>query len=243
MLGGLAVSGMNEVEYVENGMAAVDTYAAVGPDSSAATWSLSGADADDFSISAGGELTFNASPDFEMPADSDMDNVYNVTVNANDGTNDAGRSVTITVTNENEPGEITLSPAQPRVGAGLNATLMDPDGGVTNESWQWAREDVGGYTNIPGATSASYTPVEADEGQHLRVTVSYSDATGPQGPLQKQTENAVEAESLLARYDADDSGEIEKEEARAAVTDYFNGVIGKEEAREVIKLYFQAGAS
>ena len=49
------------------------------------TWSLSGADADQFNIGnqtggTPGELTFKAQPDFEDPADADTDNVYEFTV-------------------------------------------------------------------------------------------------------------------------------------------------------------------
>ena len=42
------------------------------------------------------------------PADANTDNIYMVMVNANDGTNDAMKAVTVRVTNEDEPGEVTL---------------------------------------------------------------------------------------------------------------------------------------
>ena len=41
-------------------------------------------------------------------------------------------------------------------------------------------------------------------------------------------------------YDADDNGKIEKNEAIAAVRDYFNGKINKEEAIAIIRLYFSS---
>ena len=40
--------------------------------------------------------------------DADMDNVYMVTIMANDGTYDAMRMVTVTVTNEMELGRLTV---------------------------------------------------------------------------------------------------------------------------------------
>ena len=43
----------------------VTTYSAAGPDAADATWSLSGADAGDLSISSAGVLTFMASPNYE----------------------------------------------------------------------------------------------------------------------------------------------------------------------------------
>ena len=63
------------------------------------TWALSGADADDFSIS-GGVLEFTSPPDYEAPTDANTDNVYMVTVMANNGNGDAERDVYVTVTND-----------------------------------------------------------------------------------------------------------------------------------------------
>ena len=60
-----------------------------------ASWSTSGRDGGDFVISELGELRFRYSPDHERPADSDRDNVYEVTVRASDGQGlrHAGRAV------------------------------------------------------------------------------------------------------------------------------------------------------
>ena len=56
------------------------------PPNARVTWSLSGADAARFEISDDGELRFaGLAPDFEAPADSDGDNVYDVTVSATMG--------------------------------------------------------------------------------------------------------------------------------------------------------------
>ena len=72
----------------------------------AVTWSLTGDDSDDFTITNDarnfGVLTFASAPDYENPTDSDTDNAYNVTVNASDGTNTITHDVTITVTNVDE---------------------------------------------------------------------------------------------------------------------------------------------
>ena len=40
-------------------------------------------------------LTFMAPPNYESPADANTDNIYMVMVNANDGTNDAMKAVTV----------------------------------------------------------------------------------------------------------------------------------------------------
>ena len=101
MLGGLAVSGRRSIEYAENGTDAVGTYTASGPNAAMATWSLSGDDGGEFNI-VGGVLAFAAAPDFESPADADTDNVYQVTVEANDGTYMGMQDVTVTVTDVDE---------------------------------------------------------------------------------------------------------------------------------------------
>ena len=71
---------------------------AVDPEGAEIVWSLGGDDALDFSIDEGGVLRFASTPDFEMAADMDGDNVYQVTVEAGDGTNMDTQDVTVTVT-------------------------------------------------------------------------------------------------------------------------------------------------
>ena len=120
------------VYFAENDSGPIATYTATDPDDNPVTWSLLGADAEDFSISEG-VLTFKSPPNYEDPADADTDNVYPVTVKASDGTNTVTLGVTVTVTNVDEAGTVTISPEQPRVGTALTATLTDPDNGVTGD--------------------------------------------------------------------------------------------------------------
>ena len=161
MLGGLAISGRNAVDYAENGMGMVATYSAAGPDAAGATWSLSGADAGAFSISSAGVLTFMDSPNYEMPMDANTDNTYMVMVKANDGTNDAMKTVSVRVTNVEDPGRVTfwrdgadVTTAAIVVGDELGGAVDDSDGnpgdtlpiamytriaGANITSWQWAK--------------------------------------------------------------------------------------------------------
>ena len=180
---GLTVTGSASVSYAEDRTDAVQTYRAVGPDASGATWSLSGADASAFSI-AGGALSFNTQPDFENAADANTDNVYNVTVMATMGSFSDDHEVSVTVTNEDEDGTVELTYDQNQVRAGVAITAeepVDPDGGVINVSWQWESSSDGstGWSDVAGATSAAYTPVDGDVGNFLRATASYTDAQGP----------------------------------------------------------------
>ena len=67
-------------------------------DGDSLSYSLSGADAADFSIDANGLLKFAASPSFSAPADSGTNNVYNITVTVSDGTGAGALSDTIALT-------------------------------------------------------------------------------------------------------------------------------------------------
>ena len=101
-VGGLVVTGPSSIDYAEDRTGMVATYSAAGPDAARATWSLEGDDAGDFRISNAGVLTFRTTPNYEAPADAGTDNVYQVTVEANDGTNTATKAVTVIVTDVDE---------------------------------------------------------------------------------------------------------------------------------------------
>ena len=61
----------------------------------------------------------------------------------------------------------------------LSVVLDDLDGSVSGEVWRWERSaDMRDWSAIAEANSASYTPVEADKGNYLQVTASYSDGHG-----------------------------------------------------------------
>ena len=138
-----------------------------------------------------------------------------------------------------EDGVVTLSSSQPEVGVELTATLTDPDGGVTGTTWQWARSPDGstGWADIAGATSMTYKPVEADVGMYLRATASYTDGQGS-GQTAIGVSGAATERDLVSRYDANENGQIEKDEAIRAVQDYFSDLITKAEVLTVIQLYF-----
>ena len=75
------------------------------------SWSTAGTDGGDFVMNALGELRFRNSPDFERPADSNRDNVYEVTIRASDGRNTGTLEEVqvVTVTDANEPPTITTT--------------------------------------------------------------------------------------------------------------------------------------
>ena len=233
----LAVNGEPEVEHPEN-VTSVATYTASG--AASVQWSLSGDDAGDFNIN-GGQLTFRTSPDYEDPADANTDNVYMVTVVATAGDLTDDQDVTVTVSNVNEAGTVTLSTMSPAVGSEVTASLTDPDSGVTGTTWQWASADAmdGDFTNIDGADSASYTPVEDDAGMYLQATASYTDGHGTgkmasSGPVMVNADTA----DIVAGYDTNNTPGIQISELFDAIDDYFDGQINISELFEVIDAYF-----
>ena len=101
------VGGLRTV-YVQEGTTTVGPYVTTIEDPS--SWTLSGPDAGDFSISSGGDLSFRSEPDYENPTDANTDNVYMVTVMANNGNGGAELDVTVTVTNDTSD-DVTTPPS------------------------------------------------------------------------------------------------------------------------------------
>ena len=60
-------------DYAENGKTPVATYAVADAGDSTITWSLSGDDSGDFSISSAGVFSFSAHPYYESPAEANTD--------------------------------------------------------------------------------------------------------------------------------------------------------------------------
>ena len=188
------VSGRASIDYPETQTGQVGEYTAAGSRATGISWSLAGTDAGDFRISRAGVLTFATQPNFESPADSNRDNIYELTVRAR---NNAGtyaiRNVTVSVINIDELGVVSLSRTSPSVGVQVRASLTDPDGGQQSVSWQWSSSLDGStrFADISGATSDTYQPVAGDAGRYLRATASYVDAHGAGKTASLVTSSAV----------------------------------------------------
>ena len=93
--------------FAENGTGVAYTAAATDADADTLTYTITGgADQGAFTLDpASGELTFNASPDFETPGSADNDNDYHVDIQVSDGSGGtATQSVTISITDVDEGG-------------------------------------------------------------------------------------------------------------------------------------------
>ena len=105
---------------------------------------------------------------------------YRVTAQASDGGVNAKEFfVAVDLKNLDEMGTVTLSSLQPQADRMLTATLSDPDTMRASPvpSWKWARSDAPGgeFTDISGAETVTYTPLDGDVGKYLRATVTYAD--------------------------------------------------------------------
>ena len=212
------------IEYAENGIDVVAAFTADDPEGRPVYWSLApaeedpddggdltaadAADAGEFSISADGVLSFKFSPDYEMPRGDpragDNTNTYRVVVVAADeplGVDDrvmGYEKVTVMVTDEDDPGMITLSAQQPQIGVELTAILTDDDAEDADEGieakWKWEHsESAGGpWTPILPATSATYTPRGVAD-KYLQVTATYTDEHGSDKHAQVVSPHMVRA--------------------------------------------------
>ena len=96
-----SITSDGSVSVSENTTLVLDV-SATDPDGDTLSFALAGEDAALFGISEDGQLSFDTAPDFEVPSDSDGDNVYSLTVTASDGTVDTSLDVTAEVINDEE---------------------------------------------------------------------------------------------------------------------------------------------
>ena len=82
---------------------------ATDADGNPLSYSLSGPDASNMSISTSGVVSFAVAPDFENPTDENKDNVYSFNATVSDGTLTATKGFTITVTNDESDDVISVS--------------------------------------------------------------------------------------------------------------------------------------
>ena len=134
---GPEVSGPSAFTIAENRGLPNAVYTARDPEgANVARWTLGGRDGGDFFITQGGTLYFRSPPDYERPADSNRDNMYEVSIQPSDGRNTGSYPVTVTVTDVNEPPEFrrgsTTSFTQPenRTSRLYTYSATDPEGGT-----------------------------------------------------------------------------------------------------------------
>ena len=184
---GPEITGSAQEEYPENGTDPVAVFTATDPElAGAVTWSLAtGDDAEKFEIDkANGVLTFAEVARLRgwLPTATRTTSTL-VTVVATDADGmTTDEMVTVTVTNVDEAGKVTLSALAPYPGVMLTATPSDLDSEeITLAEWQWSRsrsKTSSNYADIENAEEATYSPTSGDVGFYLRATVTYNDGEG-----------------------------------------------------------------
>ena len=144
-------------------------YSASGddPDGGTITFAIAGgADADSLSIDPdSGELSFLIAPDYENPADSDGDNVYQLALRLSDGSADADLEAQITVINVNE-----IPPAP----TGLSARMVSDE---LRLSWDSLPDDTDGDILTYNLYYAQHSGVDAEDYEVRQSNISANSFT------------------------------------------------------------------
>nr|WP_237219941.1 cadherin domain-containing protein [Sphingomonas arenae] len=140
---------------------AMTTITSADADGDALVYQLTGADAALFAIDqTTGEISFLSAPDFEAPADSGGDNVYDVTVGASDGQFVTSQALAITITNANDIAPVITSNGG---GATADISIQENRTAVTTV----AAQDLDGTTptyRIAGGADAALFVIDAATG-------------------------------------------------------------------------------
>ena len=196
--GASATRSINENSETGTRVGAVVT--ATDPDDDALTYSLADArDSGLFSIdSTTGRLEVGAGAVLDFESDAELEVELQVsdgkaTDHSQNDAVDATIILTISLLNVDEPGTVSLSSTEPEVDVSITATLIDPDGAVSDTTWQWEQSEdgVNAWTVITGETTEDYTPAEGDAGKYLRAVVEYTDGEGSGKSANGMTANAV----------------------------------------------------
>ena len=147
---GPEVSGQPSYTIAENQSLSNAVYTATDPEGgNVARWTVGGRDGGDFFITQGGTLFFRSLPDYEKPADSNRDNVYEVQIRPSDGRHYGAYDVTVTVTEVDEPPEIRagsktlFSQPENRTSRLFTYSAADPERGTV--AWSVGGTDAGHF--------------------------------------------------------------------------------------------------
>ena len=222
---GPTIKGDETANYAENGSGSVLTLTATDPEGDTVMWSLLDnitdspeidgvaitnndiADEADLTINQKGVLSFVTSPDYEVPADADTDNVYNIVVKA-EASGMSYKKVVVTVTDVKEKGTVVFKVTddagnelrQFDVAVVLHADVEDGDVATADKDvasptfvWSRSKSRTSSGTTIDGETGQTYTLDAADAGYYIHVVATYTVGTGDPETATGITEYTVAA--------------------------------------------------
>ena len=156
------------------------------PEQEILTYSISGTDADDFSIdSSSGAISFVSTPDYETPTDANTDNAYELTFAVSNGTTTTLQELVITVTDVDEAPTITSAPSgstPENTTSTFTANATDPESNPL--SYSLSGTDAANFTINPSSGAISFTtipdyenPTDTDANNVYSLTLEVSDST------------------------------------------------------------------
>ena len=184
---GPEVTGPTHVPYAENDNQQVADYDATDSQNGTITWSLEGADAEDFLLSNTGVLTFKSPPNYESAIDEDTNNEYLVTVVATAGAETGEVYVIVDVSNVNEAPAFSSNHTTSRsvaentasnqnVGAPVEAS--DPDDG-DSLTYALGGDDASSFDiDTSSGQILTYAALDHETDDEYTVTVIASDQAG-----------------------------------------------------------------
>ncbi len=145
---------------IQENLLGVTLLGATDDDMDTPTFSITGgADAAKFDITSGTQLVFLTAPDYEIPADADTDNVYEVQVTADDGFGGVTTlDITVTVTPESEfsPVANAVSDDADEDGPGISVSADFTDGDA-GETYTFAIDTTGTIGSVTNNNDGTFT--------------------------------------------------------------------------------------
>ena len=172
---------------IEENTTSVTTVAVTDVEEDAIGFSLSGDDKDLFSISGTGAIAFVSNPDFEAPADTGQNNIYNLIVEASDGTDSVSQDVSVEVSNIENEGNPIITGLASAISVDENQqsvtdfTVADPQNDTITYSLSGADQALFTLTFNGSAASLSMdavdyeNPSDSDSNNIYAVSVNFSD--------------------------------------------------------------------
>ena len=223
----MTITGEKEPRYAEYATSTVATYMAVNAGTTTLAWSVAGDDAGDFSISGAGALTFKTAPEFANPADSDTNNVYEVTVRVSNGTATSTRAVSVTVTDVNEPPRfpdalsgnilriIENSPKGTNIGTPFTAADPDKTPEFSDLTYSLIGDDASFFRIVEKSGQLKVkAKLNYEKRTSYSLTVGVSDGKDASGSDDDSVDDTVTVTINVTDDPADDEVEAQKEARR-----------------------------
>jgi len=184
---------------VEGSLLAGTITASDADENTSVSFSLSGTDSNNFTLSNSGILNFVVTPDFENPADANKGNDYSLIVTASDGLNTTSQNLTVTVSDSNDESPIftsassyTVAENQTAVGI-LTATDADALEAITFAITGGA--DSASF-KLTGSTLAFASAPDFETQQNYVVVVTASDTNATNTTTQEITVNLTNVNDI-----------------------------------------------